>query len=90
MRENLSHLMAESPEPPKGKQNKRLAALNRLLNNPAGINQDNKNVKKDKLSVLLTKETNNELEYFQKMEIAELARLDKPTALQGYKALSIA
>lgn len=55
LRDQMSHVMADSPDIPKSKGTKLMKALNLTHNNPGGEKRS-----KDKYSVLMTKETEYE------------------------------
>jgi len=63
LRDQISHVMADSPDVPKSKGNKLMKALNLQQNSPGEKRT------KDKYTVLMTKETSNEYEYFMRMEL---------------------
>lgn len=73
---NLTQVLNESPEIPiRRKPSKRMSNLHKIM--VPTIGQQEKQPRKQKLSVLLTKEVPTEQEYFTKIDLSLLTKLDR-------------
>ena len=81
--------MAESPEVPKRKEVRKRNLFNYKGHKTASDVHQFK-FEKHKRSVLLTKEYCEELDYFTKVDLPVIARLDHQTAILAYKTLNLA